>query len=131
MADALSQVSTQLDPDTVRSILNGVALGSVHWAEVHDPTIVEGDHHLEQEVHVTTGHTLVQMYITDWAKAQEEDLMLSTVLDWLKAQKKTDLKACLAEHTSSEEGHLILRNWQNFTIYQEALYLHSMPKGET
>ena len=49
----------------------------------------------------------------------------------LQAQKKTDLKALLAEHTSSKEGQLILWNQQNFTIHQVALYLHSMPNGET
>ena len=99
-------------------------MGSVHQAEVHNPTVVEGDCYLEQEVHVTTGHVFVQMHITDWAEAQKEDPMLSTVLNWLKAQKKTDLKALLAEHASSEEGQLILQNWQNFTIHQGALYLH-------
>ena len=69
------------------------------------------------------------MHVPDWAKAQREDQKLSTVLDWLKAQKQTDLKALLAEHTSSEEGTLILCNQQNFNIHQVALY--SMPKGET
>ena len=88
----------------VRSILDGVALGAVHQAEAHEPTIVEGDHCLEQEVHVPAGHTLVQMHVTDWAKAQNEDPMLSAVLDWLKAWKKTDLKALLAEQASSKEG---------------------------
>ena len=34
--------------------------------------------------------------------------MLSAVLDWLKAQKQTDLKAVLAEYTSSKESKLIL-----------------------
>ena len=53
VADALGQVTTQLDPDIVRSILDGVTLGSVHWAEVHSPAVVEGDCHLEQEVCVT------------------------------------------------------------------------------
>ena len=103
----------------------------MHWAKVHDPTVVEGDHHLEQEIHVAAGHGLVQMHVTDWAEDQKEDPMLRAVLDWLKAQKKTHLKACLAEHTSSEEGRLILQNWQNFTIHQGALYLHSKSKGET
>ena len=65
VADALSWVTTQLDPDTVKSILNGVILGSVHGAKVHEPTIVEGDYHLEQEVHVTAGPALVQMHVTD------------------------------------------------------------------
>ena len=128
VADVLSWVTTQLDPDTVRSILNGVAMGSVHWAEIHDPTVVEGDHHLEQEVHVTTDCVLVQMHVTDWTEAKREDLMLSTDLDWLKAQKKTDLKALLAEHASSKEGQ---QNQQNFMTHQGALYLHSTPKGKT
>ena len=57
--------------------------------------------------------------------------MLSIVLNWLKAQKKTDLKALLAEHASSKEGKLLLCNWQNIMVHQGALYLHSMPKVET
>ena len=65
VADMMSQVTTQLDPDTVKSILDGIAIGAVHRAETHDPAMVECDHHLEQEVHVTTGHTLIQMHVTD------------------------------------------------------------------
>ena len=97
----------------------------MHQAKVHDPAIVEGNPQLEQEVCVARGHSLVQMHVTDWAEAQKEDPMLNTVLNWLKAQKKTDLKALLAEHTSSEEGRLTLWNWHNFTIHQGALYLHA------
>ena len=44
------------------------------------------------------------MHMANWAEAKREDPVLSTVLDWLKAQKKTDLKTLLGEHTSSEEG---------------------------
>ena len=94
----------------VTSILNRVAMGLAYWAEVHDPTTAEGECCLEQEVCVTTGHMLVQMHVTDWTEAQNEDPMLSAVLDWLKAQKKTDLEAPLAEHTSGKEGQLILQN---------------------
>ena len=131
VVDVLSQVTTRLNLDTVRSILDRVALGSVHWAEVHNPTVVKGDCHLQQELCVAAGCVLVQMHVTKWAKAQKEDPMLSTVLDWLKAQKKTDLKALVAEHASSKEGQLILWNQQNFTIHQGARCLRSMPKGET
>ena len=101
----------------MRSILNGVTLEPVHQTEVHDPAVVEGNCCLEQEVHVATGHALAQMHVTDWAEAQKEDPMFSAVLNWLKAQKKTDLKALLTEHTSSEEGRLILQNQQNFMIH--------------
>ena len=96
---------TCLDPDTVRSILDGITLGAACQAEVHDPAIAKGDHDLEQEVCVAAGCVSVQMHVTDWAEAQREDPVLSsTFLDWLEAQKKTDLKTLLREHASSEEG---------------------------
>ena len=81
LVDVLSQVTTQLNPETVKCILNGVTVGTAHQAKVHDPAMVDGDQCLEQEVHVATGHPLVEMHVTDWAKAQREDLMLNTVLD--------------------------------------------------
>ena len=42
--------------------------------------------------------------MTDWAKTQREDLMLDAVLNWLEAQKKTDMKTLLGEHASTKEG---------------------------
>ena len=104
VADVLSWVTTSLDPDMVRFILNGMTLGAAQWAEIHDHTIVEGGHNMEQEVHVTAGCMLVQMHMTEWTEAQREDLVLSAVLDWLEAQKNTELKTLLGEHASSEEG---------------------------
>ena len=79
MVDVLSWVTTQLDPDTMRSFLNGVALGAVHRAKVHDSAIVESNHHLEQEVHVAASCTQVQMHVMGWAKAEREDPALSVV----------------------------------------------------
>ena len=78
MADVLSQITTHLEPDMMRSIFNGITLGAAHQAEVHDPAVAEGDHDLEQEVHVAAGHISVQMHVTDWAEAQREDPMLSS-----------------------------------------------------
>ena len=69
------------------------------------------------------------MHVTDWTKTQREDSELNTMLDWLEAQKKTDLKTLLGEHASSEEGQLVWRNGQNFMIHQKDLYLHMTPKG--
>ena len=67
VVDVLSWVTTCLNPDMVRSSPNGVTLGAAHWVEVHDPTVIKGDHGLEQEVCVAMVHVLVQMHITDWA----------------------------------------------------------------
>ena len=110
VVDVLSQVSTRLDLETVKSIPKWVTLGMAHQAKLHDLAMVEGDQQLEQEVWVTAGCPLVEMHVTSWAEVQREDPTLSTVLDWLKAQKQTNLKMLLAEHTSSEEAKLILWN---------------------
>ena len=70
------------------------------------------------------------MRVTDWATAQKEDPELDAVLQWLESKKKIDLRTLLGEYASSEEGQIIWRNCQNFTVLQDILYLHSMLKGE-
>ena len=70
------------------------------------------------------------MHATNWATAQRVYPELDAVLYWVEAKKKTDLRTLLREHASSGEGQIVWRNWQNFTILQDALYLYSMPKGE-
>ena len=55
MADVLSQVTTCLDLDTMRLVLDGITLGVAQRAECHDPTIVEEDHGMENEVCVAAG----------------------------------------------------------------------------
>ena len=69
------------------------------------------------------------MHMTDWAIAKREDPVLNTVLSWLEAQKKTDLRTLLAEHAFSEEGQMVWWNPQNFMTLQNNLYLCSTPKG--
>ena len=104
MADALNCITTCLSLEAVQSILHGVTLGATHRAKGCDPTVVESDHNLEKEVCVAAGQVSVEKHMTDWAKAQREDPVLNAVLNWLEAQKKTDLKTLLGEHASSEEG---------------------------
>ena len=103
MADVISWVTTQLNPETMTSILDGVTLGTAHWAEVQNLAMLEGDQCLEQKVHVTAGHPLVEMHVTDWAKAQREDPMLSTVLAGLRGTEEDRFKG------TSGRTHLQLR----------------------
>ena len=70
------------------------------------------------------------MHVTNWAASQREDPELDAALCWLEAKKKMDLRTLLGEHASSKEGQMVWRNHQNFTVLQDALYLHSTPKGE-
>ena len=50
VADMPSQITTCLSPEAMESILDGVSLGATHWAEGHDPAVVEGNYNLEKEV---------------------------------------------------------------------------------
>ena len=115
--------------DMVRLVLNGITHGATHRAESHDPAVVEGDQGMEKEVHITAGHVVVQMHMTDWAEAQREDSVLGACPRLVGSLKKTDLWILLGQYASSKEGQLILWNCQNFMIHQKALYLHWMPKG--
>ena len=114
----------------MQSILDGVTLGATQRAEGYDPAMVEGEHDIEKEVHVAARWVLVEMHATNWATAQREDPELDAILHWLEAKKKINLRTLLGEHASSEEGWIVWRNHQNFMVLQDALYLHSMPKGE-
>ena len=92
-------------PQSMHWVKSPPTLTQTQWSpESHDPTIVKGDHGMEKEVCVAAGQVLAQMHVTDWAETQREDSVLCMVLDWLEAQKKTDLKTILGEHASSEEG---------------------------
>ena len=56
------------------------------------------------------------MHVTDWATAQKEDPEVDAVLQWLETKKKTDLRTLLGKHALGEEGWIIWRNCQNFTV---------------
>ena len=85
VADMLSWITTCLSLEAVQSVLDGVSLGAGHRAEVHDPTVVEGNYDLKKEVCVAAGWVLVERHVTDWARTQREDPVLNAVLDWLEA----------------------------------------------
>ena len=48
MVDVLSSITTCLDLDTVRLVLDGITLGAAQRAECQDPAVVEGDHDVEK-----------------------------------------------------------------------------------
>ena len=41
--DALSQVTSKLDAETVKSILDGVTVGTTEKADAHDPAVAKAD----------------------------------------------------------------------------------------
>ena len=55
VADALSWVTTHLDPEAVQAVFDGAAIGTSQRAEGENPAIIEGDQQLEWEVWVAAG----------------------------------------------------------------------------
>ena len=130
MADVLSQITTGLGPEAMQAVLDRATLGASKRAEEEDPPMIKGNQEKEKEVWVTAGQVLVEMHVTIWATAQKEDPELDAVLQWLESKRKTDLRTLLRGHALDEEGQIIWRNHQNFTVLKGTLYLHSLPKGE-
>ena len=55
VADALSWVTTCLEPKAVQAILDGATVGTSQRAERENPAVIKSDQQLEQEVWVTAG----------------------------------------------------------------------------
>ena len=55
VADALSWVTTHLEPEAVQAILDGATVGASKRAEGENLAIIKSDQQLEKEVRVTTG----------------------------------------------------------------------------
>ena len=115
LADALSQITTHLEPETVQAILDGATMGTSQRPEGENPAIIESDQQLGQEVQIAAGRVLVEMHVTDLAAAQKEDPELDAVLQWLGSKKKADLRTLLGECITGKEDRMVWRNCQNFT----------------
>ena len=105
VADALSHVVSKLDAETVKSILDGV----IGRADVHDPVVAENDEKIHNQLKKTAVqgmavHTCVNLHVTDWMAAQQEDPILKIVIEWIATHRVQDLKHLLGNHTTTEEG---------------------------
>ena len=126
-ADTLRQVTSKLDVETVKSILNGVTMGTTGRVHAHDPVVAEADEEIHKQVQktvvqATATHIHVNLHGTDWVATQQEDLILKTVIEWISNWKVQDLKHLLGDDTNMEEGKAILWEWKILMLYQEALY---------
>ena len=84
----------------------------------------------ETAVQTRATQTHVNLYVTDCVAAQQEDLILKTVIEWISTQKVQDLKHLLRDLTTTEEGMAILREWIKFMLNQGTLYQCHTPAGQ-
>ena len=92
VADALSQIETRLDLETVTELLNH-AKASAPWAEAKDIWIIKEEERADQEVILHTTQLAHQdkkfhnLCTEDWWQAQQMDLVIPHVLEWLRLPK--------------------------------------------
>ena len=83
-ADAMSQVTSKLDAEIMKSILDGVTMGITKRVDAQDPVMAEADEEIHKPVQETVvlaraAQTHVDLHVTDWVTAQQEDLILKTM----------------------------------------------------
>ena len=64
----------------------------------------------------------VNLHVTEWVTAQQEDPILKTVIEWISNQKVQDLKHIFGDDMNTEEKMAILQEWKKLMLYQGALY---------
>ena len=112
-ADALSQVTLKLDAETVKSILEGVTVGTMGRADAHDPGVAEADEEQHKQVQETAiqprvAHTCMNLHVTDCVATQQEDPIFKTMIEWISHWNVQDLKHLLGDDGKMEEGKAIL-----------------------
>ena len=91
-ADALSQVPICHNQETVHSLMEGAAVGTVDQGEAEANEELLCEHrHLEDEVWVQAAK-LAPMHVIDWGKADEADAVLASCRKWFKAHRDTHPK---------------------------------------
>ena len=104
-------------------------------ADAHDPEVAEANERIHKQVEeiavqARATHMHVNLHVTDWVAAQQEEPIHKTVIEWISTHKVQDLKHLLVNHTATEEGMAILREWKKFMLHQGTLYHHHTPAGE-
>ena len=134
-ADALSQVTSKLDTEIMKSILDGVTMGMMKWADTQDPAVAKADEEIHKPIQETVilaraAQACIKLHMADWMTTKQEDPILNTMIKWISNQKVQGLKHLLGHDTKTEEGKTILLEWKKLMFYQGALYHHHTPTGK-
>ena len=86
VADALRHVTSKLNAETMKSILDGVTMGTTDRADAHDPAVAKDDEKIYkpfQETVILAQAACIDLHMTDWVTNQQEDPTLKIVIEWI------------------------------------------------
>ena len=128
--DALSQVTSKLDAETMKSILDGVTMRIMDRADTHDPVVAKANeeiHEPVQEAVILAQAACIDLHVTDWVTIKQEDLILKTMIEWISGQKVQDPKHLLGGDADMKEGKTILQEQKKLTPTREPCTIARLP----
>ena len=119
----------------MKFILDRISMGTIGNEDAHDPVVAETDEEVHKQVWGTAvqaraTHACVNLHLTNWVAAQQEDPILKTMIEWISNQKVQDLKHLLGDNMNTEEEKAILQEHKKLMLYQGALYHHQTLAGK-
>ena len=140
VADILSQVPQQLDPEAVTVLLNHAQTSDVPRAEADDPRVMVEHHKIEEEVILWAQQMVRQdkhfrnLMNRDWVNTQMQDPVISQVIGWIRRPKTN--KSTLNEFMRAK-GVLEVNWWfyaqrqSDFILRDNLLFLNMTPANST
>ena len=136
VADALSQIETRLDPETITELLNHTK-ASAPWAKAEDIRIIEEEERADQEVILRTTQQARQdkkfrnLCTEDWWQALQMDPVIPHVLEWLRLPKnnRTRLKDFLRGKVSEADCQAYGLREKDFEKRDHILFIKTTPPG--
>ena len=136
VADALSQIETRLDPETITELLNHMK-GGAPWDEAKDIRVIEEEEKADQEVILHTTQLARQdkkfhnLCTEDWRQAQQMDPVIPHVLEWLHLLKndRTQLKDFLRGKVSEANCRAYGLREKDFEKRDHILFIKMTPPG--
>ena len=118
--DALSCVTSKLNAKTMKSILGGVDIGTTERADAQNPVVAKVDKNIHKPFQETVNlawAACIDLHVTGWVTAQQEDPTLKATVDWISDWKVWDLKHLVGDDANTEEGKTILWEWKKLMLY--------------
>ena len=137
VADALSQIETRLDPDTITELLNHMKAGVPARAETDDIQIIEEEERADQEVILRTvqlarqDKKFLNLHTENWRQAQLMDPVIPHVLDWLRLPRnnRVKLKDFLQGKASEADCQAYGLREKDFEKRDHLLFINTAPPG--
>ena len=97
----------------MKSILNGVTMGSTERADAHDLVVAKASEEIckpFQETVILAWAAHVELHVTDLVTTQQEDPILYTAIEWISGQRVQDLKHLLGDD----------KTWKRIRLFSES-----------